>query len=232
MKLSWYQQRLIAVPVVSPKQRRFRSDNIQQRKVSTFEGYEEDLLDAPLHKIKSAIRNTPTPTLEELPKSVKEETIDKARIIFGSRLAGPAERRDAIKKASQNIAGILVPPKPEEPDNCCMSGCVNCVWDTYRDELEEWAEASVKARAKLQEQRVQGESSGMMSKATDSSNHVAVSMDDDGGGSEANWEGSSDLGEDGADIFAGIPIGIREFMRTEKKLKEERKRNTAEAVND
>lgn len=29
--------------------------------------------------------------------------------------------------------------RPQEPDNCCMSGCVNCVWDVYREEVEEWA---------------------------------------------------------------------------------------------
>jgi hypothetical protein len=46
--------------------------------------------------------------------------------------------------------------------------------------------------------------------------HVAVSMDDDGGGSEGNWsmEGGGD-----EDLFEDIPVGIREFMKTEKKLK-------------
>lgn len=26
------------------------------------------------------------------------------------------------------VAGVRIPPKPLEPDNCCMSGCVNCTW--------------------------------------------------------------------------------------------------------
>jgi hypothetical protein len=46
--------------------------------------------------------------------------------------------------------------------------------------------------------------------------HVAVSMDDDGGGRETNW-GLDNANEGG--LFDDIPVGIREFMRTEKKLK-------------
>jgi hypothetical protein len=42
-------------------------------------------------------------------------------------------------------------------------------------------------------------------------------MDDDGGGSQAIWD---PLGAGGGDLFADIPVGIREFMKTEKKLKE------------
>ena len=51
-----------------------------------------------------------------------------ARVVFGSRLAGPGERADAKMRETKIVAGVRVPPKPIEPDNCCMSGCVNCVW--------------------------------------------------------------------------------------------------------
>ena len=44
-----------------------------------------------------------------------------------------------------------------------------------------------------------------------------ASMDDDGGGSETNW--GTGLG--GGDLFGDIPVGIREFMRTEKRLKQQ-----------
>jgi len=140
--------------------------------------------------------------------------------------------KDEADKArkSTNVAGILVPPRPEEPDNCCMSGCVNCVWDVYREDLEEWAAKAAEARAQLAAQgkpldgadarrprmfRAGGETwKGLQS--------GAGSMDDDGGGSETNWDGSAhvDLGQQGTELFAGIPVGIREFMRTEKMLKE------------
>jgi hypothetical protein len=162
------------------------------------------------------------PPPEPRPKTQKEETLEKARIVFGSKLAGPAERRKEIDAASKIIAGVTVPPKPEEPDNCCMSGCVNCVWDLYRDDMEEWAEKSAQARAANQAQRNEGVGSGQMVAGGGVPSHVATSMDDDGGGSETNWD--MDAGNDTSSLFDDIPVGIREFMKTEKKLKMQQKK--------
>lgn len=89
----------------------------------------------------------------------------------------------------------------------------------YRDEMEEWAEQSAKARAAIQAKREASEGSGSMVAGQDSPTHVAVSMDDDGGGSDTNWTTST--GEE--KLFDDIPVGIREFMKTEKKLKQRHK---------
>jgi hypothetical protein len=43
----------------------------------------------------------------------------------------------------------------------------------------------------------------------------AMSMDDDGGGSETNWDGGLS-----GEVFKGVPVGILEFMKQEKRLKE------------
>lgn len=48
---------------------------------------------------------------------------------------------------------------------------------------------------------------------------TASSVDDDGGGSEALWI-QEDAGEEKKDPFADVPVGMREFMRIEKMLKE------------
>ncbi|EHK23352.1 uncharacterized protein TRIVIDRAFT_37118 [Trichoderma virens Gv29-8] len=131
----------------------------------------------------------------------------RARVIFGSRLLGPAEEADrlATKKAkSTYIAGILIPPRPEEPDNCCMSGCVNCVWDRYREDLEEWSATKAEAKARLKA--------------------GGRTMDADGGRSDAVL--AADISKDRWDeeAFQNVPVGIREFMKQEKRLKERHQR--------
>lgn len=191
------------------------------------EGEGKEPLDQPWEKTQPTTSTAPDlPPVESLPKADREEVKEKAKVVFGSRLASPVERRNKIEVGSQNIAGVMVPPKPEEPDNCCMSGCVNCVWDVYQEDLDEWASKSAEARQQLQAQKSSGSATGTMTTKTTTSQepatptHVAVSMDDDGGGSETNWrEGIAKSGEEG-DLLGNIPVGIREFMRTEKMLKQ------------
>ncbi|USP73921.1 hypothetical protein yc1106_01195 [Curvularia clavata] len=209
-------------------QRRFKGyiapEGEQARPIT---GFYEDMLKKPLSQVQSLSHTSPEPPKEQ-PRTPKEETFAKARIIFGSTTA-LEERKQEILRSSQNIAGVLVPPRPEEPDNCCMSGCVNCVWDMYRDEMEEWAEKQAQARAAMQAQRQAGKGTGSMVTGDTTPSHVATSMDDDGGGSETNWDGGLD-DTDKDKLFADIPVGIREFMRTEKKLKQAHKKAKAEAT--
>lgn len=173
------------------------------------------------------------PPKESLPKTDREESLQKARVVFGSRLAGPADRRRELDSASRNIAGVMVPPRPAEPDNCCMSGCVNCVWDRYRDELEEWAAARTEADRRLATARTD-EERARRSTRTELPAHAVHSMDDDGGGSDTNWNlgppppSAGKKAED--DLFKDIPVGIREFMRTEKRLKQSKQARRAATV--
>lgn len=197
----------------------------------------ESLLEQPLHTTTSATHQPTTPSPpESLPKTDKEEVVAKARVVFGSRLAGPAERREEKDKKSVVVAGVKVPPRPSEPDNCCMSGCVNCVWDAYRDDLEEWAMARRQADANLMKEkglkkprttRKQQPATGtglMMGEGEKGAQHTMISMDDDGGGSESNWATGLDTDLNTEELFKGVPVGIREFMKTEKRLKEKHMR--------
>ncbi len=173
-----------------------------------------------------------TPVISNTPSDSRPEP----KILFSSRLSSPLERRSEIQKKSVLVAGVWVPPRPDEPDNCCMSGCVNCVWDRYRDELEEWAAARKEAdRAVRKEKgyeqskkrRKQTSLSGtepMLGEVVKGAENTTTSMDDDGGGSETNWGTGLDADFTSEELFKGVPVGIREFMKQEKRLKEKHAR--------
>ena len=164
----------------------------------------------PTTKISTSTAATPSPSpsssfasnlLEE--SSTRLETsvpTASPRIVFGSRLAGPAAReREGWGET-----------RPQEPDNCCMSGCVNCVWDTFREEVEEWS-AQQRQRHKQGQGQVDGRKGGVMSKVG--------SIDDDGGGvGDLDGVGGSNLDPDA--FFKDLPVGIKEFIALEKRLKE------------
>ena len=119
-----------------------------------------------------------------------------------------------------------------------MSGCVNCVWDRYRDEMEEWVAASAEAEKALQAQRTAQGAPDVSASASAAKDIPPpppagpVSMDDDGGGSETNWQAdlkkadrpkiAKDLWDN--DLYKNVPVGIREFMKQEKRLKEKHAR--------
>ncbi|ODQ66816.1 hypothetical protein NADFUDRAFT_46177 [Nadsonia fulvescens var. elongata DSM 6958] len=65
---------------------------------------------------------------------------ERAKKVFGTPGSREAQREVAGQSVI-TIAGIKVPPRPLEPENCCGSGCINCVWELFRDELKEWQTA-------------------------------------------------------------------------------------------
>lgn len=79
-----------------------------------------------------------------------EERIAK---VFGGRIKGETRQSSSRINVGEprKVAGVMVPDKPREPDNCCMSGCINCVWELYNDDVKEWngkrKEAALKLRA-------------------------------------------------------------------------------------
>lgn len=163
-------------------------------------------------------QSTPRPE-DQSTSSTREQTPqEKMAIVFGTPLAGPGRTSrynpgEAPPVSTwRTINGVPIPPQPDEPDNCCMSGCVNCVWDAFRDEMEEWAGRVDTAKAKAGPEKRTGDMRTSPRAEVDS---ASQSMDDDGGGSDTNWPAPGQ----GGDLFAEIPVGIREFMKTEKKLR-------------
>ncbi|KAL4956205.1 oxidoreductase-like protein [Aspergillus filifer] len=184
-------------------------------------GYYADILSARSSHLGQATTSPSAP--EQKPEAPPADSAQQSQtpeermaIVFGTRLAGPGRSsryHPGTDSSWKTVNGVPIPPRPEEPDNCCMSGCVHCVWDDYRDEMEEWAAVLAQAKAKGEQLRQPNVIPGAIPKTPDGID--STSMDDDGGGSETNWSVGS-----GDDLFADIPVGIREFMKTEKKLKQ------------
>jgi hypothetical protein len=78
--------------------------------------------------------------------------------------------------------------------------------------MEDWASRIATAKAKGGPEKG---TKDMRSAPRAEVRSASGSMDDDGGGSETNWTPPS---ED-IDLFANVPVGIREFMKTEKRLR-------------
>ncbi|KAL2063058.1 hypothetical protein VTL71DRAFT_6130 [Oculimacula yallundae] len=196
--------------------------------------YYASILESSTPTITSQPPTTATPSSTPAITTTPADADTGPSILFSSRLSSPLERRNEIQRKSTLVAGVWVPPKPDEPDNCCMSGCVNCVWDRFGEELEEWAvkskeaDAAVRREKSLESGRKRrkagvgtGKGTGLMlGEVEEGAVHTAVSMDDDGGGSDTNWGTGLETDFTSEDLFKGVPVGIREFMKQEKRLKE------------
>lgn len=158
----------------------------------------------------------PAPPVRDLDGEEKEkdDRASRARVVFGSRLAGPQQQQRERERRWEWDACVeegRVPARPREPDNCCMSGCVNCVWDGYRVELEEWGERAARAARVARGREGDGDGDGGR-----------------GGGDKGTMVGDEGKGEEG--LYEGIDVGIREFMRTEKRLREGKERDKGRVV--
>lgn len=215
LQLRQAQRRTFHAPTTLRGQPHFR---IEPRGLGDFYN---DLLASPLPKSAKA-----TTAEESLPEWVasggRKDIEERAKKLFGT-IEGSGYQRTTSETPDSTwhtINGVPVPPRPGEPDNCCMSGCVHCVWDDYRDDVEQWAH-------RLREAQARGQGRGMDAPPKIAMNRPEVSaasgsMDDDGGGSEALWNAPSSSA-DANELFAEIPVGIREFMAAEKRIRERKR---------
>ncbi|CAK7903281.1 hypothetical protein CAAN1_07S06722 [[Candida] anglica] len=143
-----------------------------------------------------------------------EERIAK---IFGGRIKGESPRSSSriLRGEPITIAGVKVPPKPIEPDNCCMSGCVNCVWELFNDDLKDWKSKRAEAAKQLVKKGgrwpenfyapvyLLNKENLPRSIATDEKKQEDLSKKEDGWGE--------------------VPVTIKVFAEMERKLKQKRK---------
>lgn len=90
-------------------------------------------------------------TFEGNARTAADDNEEKISNVFGGRIKGdpPRSTSRVVRSSTRDIAGIAVPEKPVEPDNCCMSGCVNCVWEIYNEDLRDWKNKRKEAAHRL-----------------------------------------------------------------------------------
>ncbi|KAI9168244.1 hypothetical protein H9P43_007616 [Blastocladiella emersonii ATCC 22665] len=77
------------------------------------------------------------PAIVHAPRNLAAASPGRARVVIP--IPEPAPARPAAAPPSSNDADLGFtdprPMLPEAPDNCCMSGCINCVWNLYMDDF-------------------------------------------------------------------------------------------------
>ncbi|TIA72217.1 hypothetical protein E3P92_02099 [Wallemia ichthyophaga] len=81
---------------------------------------------------------TPTPNPGDLGHDKKEKSVESS------------------KTHAHTIQGVEIPTKPNQPapDECCMSGCPNCTYDIYADDLANYLAVAPKAASQLESKGV------------------------------------------------------------------------------
>ncbi|WVF69616.1 hypothetical protein IAT40_004394 [Kwoniella sp. CBS 6097] len=115
----------------------------------------------------TSFQDVPKPPSPSTPSSTSSST-EKAEIngTKGTKVVEPvpamkdpsttsvvsaSEKGTTTRTREVAVQGVMVPPKPIPPgeEDCCMSGCVHCVYTIYADDLETYSEAIVRARTAL-----------------------------------------------------------------------------------
>lgn len=139
-----------------------------------------------------------------------EERIKK---VFGGRIKG--EDRVSSSRIMMGepriIAGVKVPDRPIEPDNCCMSGCINCVWEIYNDDIKDW-----EAKRKIAAKKL-AEKGGVWP----ADFHPPVKFLKPENLPES-FKDSPDVGKANDDAWNKVPVEMRVFAELEKKIKSKR----------
>ncbi|KAK0796789.1 hypothetical protein LTR75_010090 [Friedmanniomyces endolithicus] len=137
LALLWHRHRASTLPSPTCQRRAYANDGAARNEAHPFKSYHIDPLNAPLRPAQPpAHPSAPADPIPSERTTAEEAKLAKFRTVFGSGRPDLSDRKRSIEGKSRLVAGVLVPPRPEEPENCCMSGCVNCVWDLFRDEME------------------------------------------------------------------------------------------------
>lgn len=144
-------------------------------------------------------------------------TADRVKLVFGQLGSRQAARH---KNGFIKIAGVKLSSRPEEPNNCCMSGCIDCVWELYKDELIEWKKTRNEVKQLLMEPSRLHIDWPEDLLGPEPSSRQAMAAGNASSPDHTKQMAESVSFEDDDD---DLNVSIKAFLKTEKKLKEKRK---------
>lgn len=162
----------------------------------------------PHHPSDSQIINKQQRSADKLfQEMTPQERMEK---VFGGRIRG--EDRQSSSRVDRSeprvIAGVTVPAKPTEPDNCCMLGCINCVWELFNEDVKEWKEKRLEAAKAIKK------TGGVWPADFDPPLKELAP--------ENRPKGVKDVEESSGtkdDAWGLVPVAMRVFAETERKIK-------------
>lgn len=157
------------------------------------------------HSDKAAAKSMVFDPKLNAPTESMEERVAK---VFGSLGSREESRKEAQAKAV-TVLGIKIPARPEEPTNCCGSGCINCVWELYKDEVDDWRQLRKKAQSMLMKPE-----------------NKSVKWPKELGPEPTNRGKATVDTQDDEDV--GLDPGIAAFIATEKRLHEKKRKRAAQ----
>lgn len=159
-------------------------------------------------------------------------------LVFGVRGSRDASREEAHQQV-RTVAGVKIPGRPEEPTNCCMSGCVNCVWEMYKDDLTDYKQKKREAyKALMQRPEVKwpedlfgpeplsrlSESDAKARKEIKSTDTTDPAKSNDSSLSSTNTS-ELDVGFSRIEDDDDLDVSIKQFLMLENRIKEKKREN-------
>ncbi|KAK6464143.1 oxidoreductase-like protein [Scheffersomyces coipomensis] len=146
---------------------------------------------------------------------------EKIARIFGGRIKGEAPRSSSrlLRGEPRIVGGITVPEKPTEPDNCCMSGCINCVWELFNDDIKDWNAKRKEAALNLVAKGERWPEDFHAPIKYLKKENLPLSLANKSREELFKEAGIKSSKSDEDENWANIPMAIRVFAETEKRLK-------------
>lgn len=144
----------------------------------------------------------------------KDHTLTFSEVFGGStKTATKSSRRDlSYRLESKKIGGVKVPKRPIEPDNCCMSGCINCVWELFNEDLEDWKFKRIEAAKQLLKQDKNDKNLEKWPADWDAPPKIL----------DKAFISKGMSTDDTVEEIQGMPVGLQVFALFEKKKKEQK----------